>query len=145
MDLALALQNAHWLQVVVATIITFALGSIWYSPILFIRPWLAGQGKTLEGVKAEMANGKKMSPAPFIISIILIFLYTLGLDIFFSGTVLVGAMGALWGALIGLLFGATALGINYAYEQKPLSFFFINAGYHVAGFAIAGLVLGLWR
>jgi len=142
MDLSLALQHAHWIQVLVATIATFAVGSIWYSPLLFIKPWLAGQGLTLEGVKSK---GAKMSPTPFLISFVLIFIYTLGLDIFFSSTLLIGAMGGLWGLLIGALFGATALGINYAYEQKPLSFFFINAGYHVVGFAIAGLILGLWK
>lgn len=96
MDLIFAVQHAHWIQVFVATFITFALGSLWYSPVLFIKPWLAGQGLTLEGVKAK---GAKMSMTPFVISLILIFLYTLGLDIFFGGTLLIGAMGGLWGII----------------------------------------------
>ena len=38
---ALLLQ-IEWLPVIASTIIAFMLGWLWYSPVLFLKPWLAG-------------------------------------------------------------------------------------------------------
>ena len=36
--------GVNWIAVAVATIASFGLGAIWYSPILFQKPWLEGIG-----------------------------------------------------------------------------------------------------
>ena len=46
----------NWLAVLVAAIVIFVLGGLWYSPVLFARRWIALQGRTEEQMRAEAAN-----------------------------------------------------------------------------------------
>ena len=41
------------------------------------------------------------------------------------------AFGALHGALAGLFYGATAIGIHYLYQKKSLELFLIDASYEL--------------
>jgi hypothetical protein len=52
--------------------------------------------------------------------------------------------GALYGAFAGLFFIATALGVIYLFEMRPLQLWLINAGYQVVNFAAMGAVIGAW-
>ena len=40
---------------------------------------------------------------------------------------------------------ALSVGVLTLFERRPLSYFLINGGYLTIGFAVMGLVLGLWR
>ena len=42
--MTLDLSAINWIAVIVGAAIYFALGAIWYSPILFARPWQAAIG-----------------------------------------------------------------------------------------------------
>lgn len=48
------------------------------------------------------------------------------------------------GAMTGVCFCATTIGVNYLYEKKPIGLFLINAGYALVGNIIAGLVIFSW-
>jgi len=39
------LQNIEWVPVLVSTALAFGLGWLWYSPVLFLKGWLAGIGE----------------------------------------------------------------------------------------------------
>ena len=45
----------NWLAVIVAAIVIFVLGGLWYSPALFAKRWIALQGRTEEQMKAQAA------------------------------------------------------------------------------------------
>jgi hypothetical protein len=49
------------------------------------------------------------------------------------------------GLLTGFAFAATAVSINYVYENKPSNLYLINNGYHVIGHVLAATILVLWR
>ena len=34
-----------WLAVLAATIASFAVGAVWYSPLLFVKPWQRQTGR----------------------------------------------------------------------------------------------------
>jgi hypothetical protein len=53
------------------------------------------------------------------------------------------ALGA--GFSAGLCWVAASFGINYLFEQKTLTLFLVNGGYHTVQFTLYGLVLGLWH
>ena len=48
------LTNVPWLSVVISTVVTFIVGWLWYSPMLFAKPWMKGIGIT-EPKKDNMA------------------------------------------------------------------------------------------
>jgi len=49
------------------------------------------------------------------------------------------------GAFAALFFVATALGVIYLFERRPLGLWFINAAYQVVNFAAMGAIVGAWR
>ena len=48
--------HINYLAVLVAAAVAFALGGLWYSPILFAKPWVKAHGFTEERIK-EMQSG----------------------------------------------------------------------------------------
>ena len=48
------LSSINWLAAVAAAISAFLLGGLWYSPVLFAKPWMQASGVTEE--KAKTAN-----------------------------------------------------------------------------------------
>ncbi|MFY8031596.1 MAG: DUF1761 domain-containing protein, partial [Devosia sp.] len=46
----------NWLAVIVAVVIRMAVGTAWYSPALFVKPWQALTGVTPESMKAGMGK-----------------------------------------------------------------------------------------
>ncbi|MCS5710394.1 DUF1761 family protein [Candidatus Berkiella aquae] len=49
------------------------------------------------------------------------------------------------GILAGLCWVGTSLGITYAYANRSIKLFLIDAGYHAIQFVVYGIILGLWR
>ncbi len=47
----------NYLALVVATIVKGAIGFLWYSPFLFLKPWLALSKETQEAHEAGIAEG----------------------------------------------------------------------------------------
>ena len=45
----------NYLAVLVAGIVIFVLGGLWYSPVLFAKRWIALQGRTEEQMRAQAA------------------------------------------------------------------------------------------
>src|SRR5689334_12610430 len=48
--------QVNYLAVIVAAIVLFVLGGLWYSPVLFARRWIALQGRTEEQMRADAAR-----------------------------------------------------------------------------------------
>jgi hypothetical protein len=56
-----------------------------------------------------------------------------------------GLSGASTGLIVGIGFLATAYGITYLFEQRPLRLFMINAGYSIVLLVIMGAIIGGWH
>jgi hypothetical protein len=127
-----------WLAILVATVASFFLGALWYSPVLFGRAWMREMGIT-----EQQCGGK-----PPIKILVTTFVLTL-LSTSVLSFCLAPKPGILYGTIAGLVVGmgwvATALGTNYLYEKKSLKFFAITGGYHVVRFLVAGAILGLMQ
>jgi hypothetical protein len=136
------ISNINFLALAVAAIASFALGSVWYSPVLFGKAWQTAVGLTMENLeKANMA-------LIFGSSFILILLMNFGLAVILQGHAgrdVTYLSGALYGFLIGLFFVATSIGINVLYQRKSFTLWAIDAGYQVCYLAVAGAILGAWR
>jgi hypothetical protein len=117
---------------------TFGLGGLWYSPLLFAKPWQREAGipdETIRSTSPVVTFG-----GAFLLSLVsaAVFAFFLGPD-----PALGFAAGA--GIAAGLGWVAASFGINYLFERKSLSLFLINGGFHTLQFTLYGLILGLWH
>ena len=130
----------NYLAVVVASLVSFVIGMVWYTPLTFGNVWMKE-----EGLK-EGDVSKKAQVRGFLISFITAIIQAFGIAILIN---LLQAdsflQGLLTGAAASILFVATSIGMNYAYEQRTMRLFFINAGYSVIYFSATGAILALWK
>jgi len=127
----------YW-AVLVSTLATFVIGSIWYSPILFANAWMKELGLTKEGM------GKVNMFKIFGISFLLMLIIAFNLAAFI-GPQSDLQFGLTAGALAGFGWVAAAMGINYLFERKSFRFWLINAGYMVVSFTLMGAIIGAWH
>ena len=137
----MAIPQVNYLAVLVSGIVIFLLGGLWYSPLLFAKPWVRLMGKSVEELKAG-AGG----PLPYIL-------------VFFCGlvTALILAMvlnhfrplnplrGALVGTLCWLGFAAPSSFGTAVFSSTPRPLWLINTVYNLVAFAAAGVILSVWQ
>ncbi len=127
----------NWLAVIVATVVSWALGAGWY--MVLSSQWLAAIGKT-----RDQLNPK--DPTPYIWSVVvqLVMAYFLALLIpaMFGSVTL--ANGVLAGFLLWLGFVITALIQGHRYQGAPWSLTAIDGGYLLAVLIVQGIVIGLF-
>lgn len=129
----------NYLAILAATVSTFLLGGLWYSPALFGRAWMSEMGFTDEALKTKGNLGLIMGGS-----------FLLELAMAFNLAAFIGAKASLTfglfaGAAAGFGWVALALGVTYLFERKSLRLFFINAGYHGVAFTVMGAILGAWH
>ena len=131
----------HALMSLVAAGAAFLLGAIWYSPLLFAKPWMRAHGYTPEKVKEMQATAARAYGVSFACFLLMAFV----LHIFLAhlGAETAGS-GAAWGAHawlgIALPIGLTA----NMYSDKPIAAFFIDTGYQLTYLTTMGAILGAW-
>jgi hypothetical protein len=132
------MTTINWLAVVAAAISAFLLGGLWYSPLLFAKPWMAASGMTEE--KARSSSMPRIFGTAFLWSL-------LGAACFamFIGPKPEPGFAVAAGAATGFFWVTGSFGINYQFEQRPLSLLLINGGYHTLQYTLYGLILGLWH
>lgn len=129
----------NFLAALVAALSTFLVGGLWYSPLLFARPWMELNGLT----DADLKRGgmAKIFGGSFMLALVA----SLNLAFFLADGKRDLAWGATAGALAGVGWVATAFGSTYLFERKPFKLFLINAGYHAVTFVLMGAILGAWK
>ena len=125
------------LAVLVAAIIQWVIGALWYG-LIFAKPWKALVSPK-EGQKtAAIAYAWITS---FIANLILCFV--LVHIILWAGRAALGR-GAFVGLACWLGFMAPPLCAQHIYEGRPFKLFIINAGYWLVAMILAGAVLSCW-
>lgn len=130
------LSSINWIAVIVATIAGMALGFAWFSPILFLKPWM----KELKLNEKEMGNNSLGKAIGLSALLTLIAAVSLAMFIGPEGDL---SMGTFAGFMAGATFVATFNGIHYLYESKSLKLFLITAGYSTAALTLMGAIIGL--
>ena len=130
--------SVNYLAVLIAGAAYMIFGALWYSPILFADPWMKWIGKTKEQV------AKDFSPLNYLWAFILSLIAAYGIArlMVWSGRDTVAA-GIVIGLLAGVCFVLTSMGINDLFEARPKGLTVTNILYHVAGFVIIGIIIGV--
>ena len=137
----LDLADINYLALIAAIAVNMIAGALWYSPLLFARPWMAANGFTEEQIKAQGSATRG-----YVVSIIASIVIAFAIALFAQAA---GADAAIDGLLLGLAAGvgfvATTSAANYIFESRPLKLYLINAGYPVVSFTLIGLLIGAWQ
>jgi hypothetical protein len=128
----------HIAPFLVAVLVKIIVGSLWYSPLLFLRPW-----KELAGVTD--ASPKHSMPMAYTIWIVgaLVMTFVLAHAVFYAQARAV-ATGAAVGFFNWLGFIFVTQMDTYAAEKKPFKLVAINAGHHLVALLIMGAILAAW-
>jgi len=129
----------HYLGIFLAALAMFALGAVWFSPLMFVNAWAREAGIDV----SKKPDGKTMG-RQFGMTFVLLLVSAAVLDCFITNwSAGEGLLHGLWVGVMGGIIAATTTGINYVFEQKSKTLFFINAGYDLVGFCIMGMILSL--
>lgn len=126
------------LAVVVAAIANMALGALWYSPLLFARPWTRLTGTNPNQTGNPVVGYAIAAVASLVSALVLVSLIrALGYSSVDEGLIT--------GLLVAVGFVATAMGTDYVFHGRSGALYVINAGYRVVGLVIMGGILAAWR
>lgn len=137
MDLGTAIASVNLLAVLAAAVSTFLVGGLWYSPVLFARPWMHDNGLAEADLKV---GGGPVFLGAFICAVVQAFVLAL-----FLGPAADVRFGAVAGLLVGLGWVAPALVTTFLFERRPRRLTLIDAAYHITSYTLMGILLGAWR
>jgi len=143
LDFLQAFSDVNALAVFVGAIAAFAVGALWYSPMLFSNAWI----KEL-GLKKDFMSGDKAKadmPKVFATDFALTVVLGIGIAMLLNLLFVHGLWnGVALGAFVGLFYSSVTTAINYTFEKRSLKLFAINAGYAVAMCVVIGGIVGVW-
>lgn len=120
--------------VILAIVVYFGIGAVWYSPVLFMKQWQAE-------IKKKSADMTMAAPA-MITTFLAMIVLVLTEAYLVNATGTHGWMhGALLGTKIWLGFVATTALINNVFQNGSKTLFAIDQGYHLVGIVLAGAIL----
>ena len=128
----------NFFAIVTAALVTFAVGGLWYSPILFAKPWMRECGLTEE--QARQAPMGRI----FGLSALAALVMAANLAAFLGAKATL-PFGLFAGAATGIGWVAMSLGVTYLFEQRSLKLWLIDAGYQAVAYTLMGGILGAWH
>jgi hypothetical protein len=130
--------------VLVAALSSMVVGFVWYSPILFARPWmrLMGYDPDDKAKLAEMRKGAgKTYALAFVASIVSAVVLAKIIDITTVNTVLYGMKV---GFAVWLGFVTTVQLTGTLFGKQPTKLYLINTGYQLVCYLAMGAILAVW-
>ena len=134
--------HINFLAVLVAAVVAFLIGGLWYSPLLFAKHWVKAHGYNDEQVAAMQKGAAKA----YTVTLVCQFLIALAF------AVLIGYFNlhrCVQGLKLGLLVWAgfaVPLGLMaHMFSQKRIAVLCIDAGYQFVYLLLIGAILTVWR
>ncbi len=132
----------YW-AVLVSAIVSFIIGGLWYSPLLFGNAWMKlGGFNNKDKDKAKKKGMGKLYFATFIGSLVVA--YILAHFVIYMGA-FVFTDGMQTGFWIWLGFIAPVLLGSVLWEGKPIKYYLINISYWLVNIVLIGGILAVWK
>jgi len=129
----------HTWPFIVAVLIKFMVGWLWYSPLLFLKQWPAASGVTNEQMQGGMARGIAiwLGGSVLMAWILAHFVAYAGARTF--------VQGAEVGFFIWIGFILVVALDTYAAEKKPIQWVALSTGANLIALILMGGVLAGWQ
>jgi hypothetical protein len=135
------IPNINWWAIIVAAVVRLAVGSVWFSPIAFVKPWQALTGVTPETMQKGLVRAIVID---LILSLVMSFvlyhavMYATQMAPNLVSGIIVGLLNWLGFVL------ATHLPL-WAYENRSLKLIAIGTGSNLVSMLLMGALFGLWH
>jgi hypothetical protein len=139
------MHSLNWLAILVAAISTMVVGFLWYSPLLFAKPWMRAMGYDPNDKAKVQEMQKGAGPAyggSFIASLLSAFTLALILHGLRAEDLHFGIMASFH---IWLGFVATVQFTGALFMKQSMKLFVINTGYQLVCYLVMGSILTVWR
>jgi hypothetical protein len=135
--------NLSFFPLVVLSLVNFVLSWIWYSPLLFAKPWMKALGIDEKHEMSE-AEKRKMSFL-FISGIVSSFLFVSVLMIIINSLQITDFIkGMLAGFIVWIGFVVTH-SLNTLWEGRKLKVLIINNGLFCLTYILFGGIIAIWQ
>jgi hypothetical protein len=139
----LDLGQLNWLAVIVGAVVYFALGALWYSPMLLGRAWQRSIGWD------ESRTPPQQSAMTYVAPLIAYVVMAIAVGMLAAAT---GTDTLTEGLILGLVIG---VGLSLAHtfvdasfdpnKPEPWTWFAINGSYHTLGLIIVAVIVAVWQ
>jgi hypothetical protein len=123
--------------VLVAAVINMVVGALWYSQLLFAKPWIKLTGRK------NMDDGAGISYAMTTVAA-LVQTFVLAV-LMVSLNITNGWTGVCLGLMVWVGFAVTTSLSDYLFSGRSLKLWALNQGYYLVVLAINGALLASWR
>jgi hypothetical protein len=131
-------------SVLAAAVATMILGFLWYSPLLFAKPWTLAMGydPNDKAKMEEMRKGAgKLYGITFIASLISAFVLGKVIEITTVNSIFYGMK---IGFAVWLGFVTTVQLTSTLFKKRPIKLYLIDTGYQLVCYLVMGAILARW-
>lgn len=128
--------------VVVSAVVAFAVGALWYSPLLFAKQWMQAHGYTPEQLVAMQKQARRDYAVSFVCFLLTATVMGVLVAITHMNALIAGIK---LGVLCWVGFAGTIGLTSTLYSGKPLKAFYIDGGYQLVYLIIMGAILAAWH
>jgi hypothetical protein len=133
--------QVNYLAILACGIVFMIVGALWYSPLLFGKPWMKAMGKSQEEIQDMQRGVWKSYIVSLLGALVMAFVLAHVIDYVKADTVLKGAHTGLW-MWIGFVITSSLGGILF--EARPKGLYFIYNGYQLVSLVLMGIILAVW-
>lgn len=133
--------QVNWLAVVLATLSTMVIGSVWYTPKVFGTMWM-------RLAKVKPSGNPKDAVKPILLTLLVSFITAFVLahviylaNAFFHNSFLTDALGTAFWLWLGLT--AARFITHDAFEGRPWKLTLLNVAHEFVTIMVMGLIIGL--
>jgi hypothetical protein len=135
-------NHLNYVAVLIVTAVGFLLGWLWYSPVMFAKPWMRAMKLTEADMKQVMADGVA---GYFIQGFICTLLSTFGLAVLITLLRADVIHGAAYGAFFGLFGPGMRMLNGGVWERASKKLQAIKVSHEVVLYAVQGAILAFLK
>lgn len=126
--------------VLVASIVTMALATVWYAPSVLGRSWIHAVGLSEEDMAAEAASVWKKMAVGFVLQLLGVYVLSHFLALAEAHEATSPVFAGFWAAaLVSIIIASNAF-----WERRSFMYVIITAGYTFVMFVSAALIITYW-